>query len=140
MNPQFYTAISYSDDIEYRAAIRQLFSMSDASLIDASLIDASLIDDIDQVSLDENNYDPDASQRMLDIIYAKTRNIPIFQRIYICTAGFMLSEDPEIGLAVLFSYDYLAVFHPVLCDFFKDSSNTDSTTYKTLYDKIGLII
>ena len=130
MNPQFYTAISYSDDIGYRAAIRRLFSMSDASLL-------AVIDDVDPVSLDENQYDAEATNKTLNIIYAKTRDNAKFQEIYICAAGFMFSEDPEIGLAVLFSYDYLAVFHPFLCGVLQDRQDT-AESLNALRTKLGI--
>ena len=57
--------------------------------------------------------------------------------IYIKAAGFMMSEDPGIGLAVLFSYDYFALFHLVLCDYFTTGQiaatlSLDETTTKSV--------
>lgn len=135
MNYPINTQIQYSDDFEYRAAIRQLFAMSSA----ASLLENTI--DIDPISLDENKYDADATTEMLDFVYAATKCQSRFVQIYKHAAGFMFSEDPEIGLAVLFSYDYLVVFHPVLCEFFMNASvSVDDSTpaFKALAKKLAL--
>ena len=86
-------SVSYKNDFEYRAFIRKLFEMANVSLI-------SITEGLDPVSIDENQYDADAAQKMLDFIYAKTKDDARFQRIYLHAAGFMLSTDEEIGLVV----------------------------------------
>ena len=127
------STISYSNDAEYRATIRTIFSMSTAK----SLL--SVVDDVDPVSLDENLYDTAAATKTLDRIYAETRSNPVFRRIYKHAAGFMFSEDEEIGLAVLFSYDYLGVFYPCLNEkSIKDSDSPVSPVFQALYKKLGL--
>lgn len=141
MNYPIDLVIQYTNDFEYRASVRQLFSMSDTSLIDKSMLESDSSESIDPITLDENLYDPDASTKILDFIYANTRADPLFQRIYKHAAGFMFSEDPDIGLAVLFSYDYLVVFHPVLCAWFRkvDVPIERTAEYNTLAKKLGLI-
>jgi hypothetical protein len=67
-------------------------------------------------------YEDDAMSKGLDEIYARTKDVPEFQEIYMLTAGFMLSTDPSIGLAVVFSYDYFDKFHPCLVDFLRSGS------------------
>lgn len=134
MNYPTHITIQYIDDYEYRSSIRQLFNMSG----DNSLL--SVTDDVDPVSLDENNYDPAAAQKILDYVYTNTKTHPIFKEIYTLAAGFMFSENEEIGLAVLFSYDYLAVFHPCICVFFEtpDQFTHYHPLVKALAKKIGL--
>jgi hypothetical protein len=107
--------ISYKDDIEYRKIFRILFQMT-CNII--SVTDDNQ-EDIDEITLDEWNYDSESTTRFMDLIYDSTRVNPIFQDLYKKSAGLMLSEDYEIGLAILFSYDYLVLFHLVLCDYFK---------------------
>jgi hypothetical protein len=44
----------------------------------------------------------------------------------------MFSEDIDIGLAVLFSYDYMQLFHLCLVEFFYDRFNKDFEPYREL--------
>ena len=49
----------------------------------------------------------------------------------------MFSEDENIGLAVLFSYDYFASFHLFLVDFLnKNEFNEKNNYYINLKNKI----
>lgn len=108
--------VQYTNDKEYRATIRTLCNMSSNVLAFAKSEEE--VDDIDEITRDEWDFDQDAITKLFDFIYSTTVKEPILNAIYKTAAGFMLSEDPNIGLAVLFSYDYLMDFHPVLCDYF----------------------
>ena len=103
--------VTYDDDFAYRKHVREIFSMT-----------CSPISDYDEVTNDELMYEDDAMSKGLDEIYARTKDVPEFQEIYMLTAGFMLSTDPSIGLAVVFSYDYFDKFHPCLVDFLRSGS------------------
>ena len=118
MTENFYPIefhIQYTNDKEYRSTIRTLCNMSSNIVALSQPLD----EDIDEITRDEWDYDQDAITKLLDFVYSSTVNEPILNAIYQTAAGFMLSEDPNIGLAVLFSYDYLMDFHPVLCDYFR---------------------
>lgn len=118
--------VQYTNDKEYRATIRTLCNMS--SNILAFVKSEEEVDDIDEITRDEWDFDQDAITKLFDFIYSATGTL--FDEMYKKAAGFMLSEDPNIGLAVLFSYDYLMDFHPVLCDYFrfiKDKSTFESS-------------
>ena len=106
--------ISYKNDIEYRKVIRNLFKMT-CNILSMT---GDNEEEIDEITQDEWNYDSESTTPFMDFIYDSTHEIPIFQEFYKKSAGFMLSEDSEIGLAILFSYDYLEFFHHVLCDYF----------------------
>ena len=93
--------VSYSNDLEYRKNMRELFSMNHKDQCD----------NIDDITNDENNYDHDSSSKSLDFIYKQTRNNIYFKSIYDLAASKMFSMDREIGLAVLFSYDNMDSFH-----------------------------
>ena len=95
----------YTNDKEYRAFIRNICSMKSHQL--ATLEQT----DIDDITHDEWNYDAIAMNVWLDNTYEITKNDPIFMQLYIMAAGTMLSEDPQIGLAVLVSYDYCYDFY-----------------------------
>ena len=113
--------IQYTNDKEYRAIIRALFKMS--SNILAWSQSNKDEEDIDEITRDEWDFDQDAITKLFDFIDSATGKEPILVEMYKKAAGFMLSEDPSIGLAVLFSYDYLMDFHPVLCDYFRSDQD-----------------
>lgn len=108
--------VKYNDDKEYRACIRRIFCM-----VCKSIIPEKTAKDWDETTLDEYDHDQETMAKFLDRIYENTIQIDILQDLYKVAAGFMLSEDPSIGLAILFSYDYFELFHCVLCDFFKNN-------------------
>jgi hypothetical protein len=105
--------ISYEDDEGYQAAVCTLFSMEE--------------------------YDDDTVGTVLDFIYFKTKDHPLFQVVYNQAASFMLSENQEIGLGVLFSYDNLPLFHQMLVAFhildnrFGDSCEAYVNLHKKLF-------
>ena len=92
MSYKYDTSIQYDDDDEYRNCICQVFQMAE--------------------------YDDTALSAGLDAIFRKTSSNPRFTEVYGIAAGKMMSEDPEFGLAILFSYDYFELFHLCLVDFF----------------------
>jgi hypothetical protein len=103
--------IHYSNDYEYRASLRALFSMKRVIQLDP---------DLDEITRDEQDYDVDAASQKLDFIFESTSGNLMFQELYDIAASKMISTDRSIGLSVLFSYDYLALFHRCLCSFFDD--------------------
>ena len=108
--------IQYSNDGEYRACLREIFSMKRVIEIDP---------DLDEISCDEQDYDIDAASQKMDFIFERTSGHPRFQELYDIAASKMISMDRNIGLSVLFSYDYLALFHKCLCSFFDDPDGFD---------------
>jgi hypothetical protein len=51
-------------------------------------------------------------------------------------ANIYLSEDPEFGLILLFSFDFLHLFHPFICEYLETGEIS-----REKYDKlINLII
>ena len=111
--------ISYTNDIEYRKTIRQVFQMKSDSYPDI------VHSDIDEVSRDELEYDDTAASVAMEYVFDKTRRIPIFIAMYEQAASFMFSTDINIGMAVLFSYDYLLLFHNCLKEYFASLSRND---------------
>ncbi|NBQ48919.1 MAG: hypothetical protein EBU33_10785 [Sphingobacteriia bacterium] len=53
-------------------------------------------------------------------------------------ASKMISVDPNIGLAVIFSYDYFYLFHLCLADFFRnpDSFTRENINFVNMRNKI----
>ena len=57
----------------------------------------------------------------MNYVFSITKNEPLFIQLYEKAAAKMFSLDVNIGLSVLYSYDYFRVFHLCLRDF----TNTD---------------
>ncbi len=100
--------IAYTTNAEYRQCLRDVFSMNPV---------VPQIDDLDDETRDEMMYEADSVSRGLDEIYAITKDEPTFRKLYEIAAGQMMSPDPDIGLAVLCSYDYFAQFYTCVVDY-----------------------
>lgn len=80
--------ISYSTDEEYRSEILKFFKRDD--------------------------YDEDILAEHMNELYGKIKDIPVFREKMMNAAACFLSNDPEVGLSVLFSYDHFPKFHQLL--------------------------
>lgn len=78
----------FSTDEEYRSAILDFFSLSD--------------------------FDEEAIIGKTNLIYEKVKDIECFQIKMREAAAQILSEDMEMGLVILFSYDYFQEFRSLL--------------------------
>ena len=125
--------IDYENNKQYRQCLRNVFSM-DISNLD---IPFDQMEDLDDETEDELLFDENSMIKSMDFIYEKTKNNSYFKELYKLAASKMFSEDENIGLAVLFSYDYFALFHLCLVDFLnKNEFNEKNNYYINLKNKI----
>jgi hypothetical protein len=96
----------YSNNEEYRATIREYFKMD----VKDREMTYEYLKESDPESYDEMLYDDAAMKKGMDDILEKTKDNRLFQQLYLLAAGKFLSEDAEIGLCVLLTYDYFADF------------------------------
>jgi hypothetical protein len=117
--------VAYENDFQYRSCLRELFCMVPKEDSDDSL---------DEITLDENNYDEESAEKALNYVYKKTEHHPLFNHLYNKAALLMFSMDNNIGLSVLFSYDYLQMFHKCLYCFIEKPNefNENSEPYRKL--------
>jgi hypothetical protein len=132
----FHLDINYETSNEYRQCIRKLFCM-DTNTFSHITNDTNL----DNESRDELEYDEEMTTIALNYIFNKTKDYEIFRNIYTLASNRMFSNDLEIGLTVLLSYDYLIYFHKFLQSYFinnVDGNNYDTTNenYVHLYNLI----
>lgn len=80
--------IQYKDDDEYRKAILDFFKIDD--------------------------YDEDVLRLHMEKLYQQIKDHSAFKELLISSAALFLSDDPEIGMAVQFSYDHFANFQKLL--------------------------
>jgi hypothetical protein len=121
--------IVYYDDITYRQVLRSILKMES---------NPTSSTDLDSLTQDEQDCDDVALTVALNWIYAKTRDHPLFQILYLKAAGFMLSEDPQTGLCILLAYDNLPLFHPMFCAYMghPDQFSDKHPTYAALHAKL----
>ena len=113
------TQFNYTNTTEYRNIFRQITHQNTKPPENPF--------DLDDETLDELHYDETTVSQFLDTVFANTKINPLFHALYDLAAAKMISTDREIGLAVLFSYDYFGVFYPCYCEYMKHS-NTFSET------------
>ena len=125
--------IQYSTDQEYRKCLRDVFQMDSTQFPDVKDMD------LDQVTADEMMYDEKAASRTMEHVFENTFQHKDFILLYEKAASFMFSIDTHLGLTILFGYDYLDLFHPLLSGFFSNMDNktlSSMSEYKLLYDKL----
>ena len=122
----------YTDNKSYRSTLRQLFCM------DVSMCHVTVDESMDDESRDELMYDNDAVITVMGNLFELTRDNVLFQNLYDLAAEKMISTNREIGQAVLFSYDYLPLFHKCLAGFLRnpDGFNDSNEFYVALLKKI----
>ena len=122
----------YDSDKEYRAFLRRIIQMDPTKFYETEEIKCDPTDpNVSEETIDEYNYDAEAVAKYLDCVYRETKSRPEYQRLYTAAAALMFSENPEIGLAVLMSYDYLAHFHSSYSLFLKNKTewNADADEF-----------
>lgn len=126
--------VTYNDNKSYRNSLRKVTNMN----LDKLNIPWEKMDnDLDEETKDELLFDNEAISKTMDFIYEKTYNNILFKELYSIAASKMFSEDLQIGLAVLFSYDFFETFHLCLVDFFKNDFSNVNTQYLILKNKIS---
>lgn len=120
---------NYHNNTEYRQCIRELFFMKPLPDLDS---------DIDEVSRDEMDFDDSSIHKVMDELFQGTREHPLFRELYLLAAARLISENLLMGQAILFSYDYLEVFHHCLLCFFREPNefNENNVFYIELKRKL----
>jgi hypothetical protein len=118
--------VDYNDETSYRAAIRKIFRMKDRG---ADILAEN--PDLDELTRDELNFDTEAFKIGHDNLFVMLKDNLLFYDICVKAASFMLSEDPEIGLCILFSYDYFKLFYLILVKY--STVDINDADYKILY-------
>ena len=110
--PDFFpdVPISYQTNTEYRHIFRKITQMDISKYHD----NVQHLPDLDEETLDEYNYDESSVSAFIDQIVALTAHHPLFQTLYDFAAAKMFSTDREIGITILLSYDFLALYYPLL--------------------------
>lgn len=129
--------IEYNSNKEYRKVMRSLFKMDQTVLL-KDLATKYDIDELDEESIDELLYSSDGVMKQMDTLFECTRIHPLFNELYLLAAAKMISMDPSMGQVILFSYNYLYLYHPCLCVFLRnpDDFHKDCICYIQLKQKL----
>lgn len=95
----------YSNNKEYRSAIRQFFNMN-VDVIKSEIKQYNY----DEETEDELMFDDVAMSTGMTNIIEKTVGNRLFDELYSLAAAQMISLDKETGLCILLSYDYFFDF------------------------------
>ena len=115
----------YKNNFQYRECLRNVFSMDVTKNPPKwEQMDA----DLDEETKDELVYEGGAVLQGMNYICSATKNNKELQQLYLDAAALMFSTDPEIGLSILFAYDYFVDFHICLQVFFENPSGFSETT------------
>jgi hypothetical protein len=130
--------VDYKTNSEFRSCIRSMFQMNPEAYRE-KLNTLRSLEDLDEETEDEISYDDASAKDFLDQIYEKTKNHTLFQQAFSIAASNMMSEDPTIGLAVLFCYDYLPFFYFCLVEFLESPTEftKENNHYISLMKKIS---
>jgi hypothetical protein len=66
---------------------------------------------------DVEDFDEDIFDKIISELYAKIYVQPDLSLLMECLANGFMSIDKEFGLMILFSFDYLHLTHPCVCEF-----------------------
>lgn len=109
----------YENNFQYRQCLRDVFSMD----VTKNPPKWDEMDpDLDEETRDELVYECGAISLGMDYIYTATKDNKALNQLYLDAAGLMLSQSPDIGLSILFAYDYFVDFHNCLRVFFENPS------------------
>jgi hypothetical protein len=98
----------YSNNKEYRQAIRRIFNMN-VQVVEAEIKQYNY----DEETEDELLFDEAAMSTGMTNILEKTTGNKLFDELYSLAAARIISMDEETGLCILLSYDYLSDFYNV---------------------------
>jgi hypothetical protein len=129
--------ITYHSNMEYRNMIRKIFDFSkDSVTYYADLSEKDMENEIDAESRDEMEFDTAKMEEGMKQIFDVTIKNPRFNELYLLAAGRMFSTNPEIGQAVLCSYDTFHLYYSCLWHFFTKPQPSDALeckNFKTLF-------
>jgi hypothetical protein len=115
----------YENNFQYRQCLRDVFSMD----VTKNPPKWNQMDpDLDEETKDELVYEGGAISIGMDYIYNATKENTALKQLYLDAAALMLSQNPDIGMSILFAYDYFTDFHNCLRVFFKNPSMFSETT------------
>ena len=108
--------VDYTNNDEYRGHIQNVFNI-----------------DITEQENDEFLFDNTSILQTIDSIYLLTKDDCMFQELYDKAASVFFQTDRDVGVMVLFSYDYFSHFHKCLHCYLKTPELFNETNKNYMY-------
>ena len=116
--------VQYTSNLEYRRCIRDVFRMNVQSRTKELRHQyGDKWDTFEEETQDELLFDDRAATRVIEFLYDLTCDIQEFKDLYLKAAEVMISEDMNLGLTILLSYDNFSGFHQCLVSFLTSDSD-----------------
>jgi len=103
----------YTNNTEYRKVLQELCFLRYPD----TFPEGDYPEGTDPECCHEMTYDLENMTHAMDFIWQNTQHDAQFLELYRLAAVEMMTEDLEVGLAILFSYDYLRYFYPVFREY-----------------------
>jgi hypothetical protein len=125
----------YNNNEEYRKALQELCFLRYPDTFPSG----DYPEGTDPECCHEMTYDLENMTYALDFVWHNTRRESLFMDLYKLAAVEMMTEDLEVGLAILFSYDYLMYFYPVFREYMvlNEQFNERHPLYMLLKQKLS---
>lgn len=123
--------IKYTTNKEYRKVVREFCKMNCTQNFEN-------MQGIDEETKDELTFDSLSTQIIINQIFEKTKDHPLWQTIYDKSAAKLFSTHRDIGLSLLFCYDFFPGFYDCWKSFLECPEKFDENNewYKILYDTL----
>lgn len=122
--------VQYSDNAEYRECFRRVFSIDTRQVLERlKTTYADTWDTFEDETKDELMFDEDQVNAVMCDIMDNTADYVPFRELYKLAAACMISQDLDIGLSILLSYDYFQEFHAVLAEWFCRPDDISATEF-----------
>jgi hypothetical protein len=118
MQYNYKIAVEYKNNKEYRECFRKTFGLDSEQILNNLRSKYADFESFEDETKDELMFDEPKVNEIMGEILDKTLYIDEFRELYLKTAGLVISNIPDIGLAVLLAYDYYYEFHAVLAEYF----------------------
>jgi hypothetical protein len=106
--------VHYDNNKTYRETLRRVFFIDSAEVLKELSKTYENLADLDEETIDELTLDIAKMESTMDVLYEMTKDDPRFQNLYDLAGARMFSTDRKIGQSILFSYDYMYLFHSIL--------------------------
>jgi len=111
--------VEYIDTTEYRECFRQAFRIDTERILAEMKRIYPQFDEFEEETKDELLFDEPKVNEIMGDILTMTMFAEPFREFYKRAASFVISDVPDIGLAILLAYDFFRDFHSVLVEWFE---------------------
>ena len=110
--------VEYTNNTEYRECFRRAFGIETERIVAQLRALYADFDTFEDETKDELIFDEPRVNHIMGEILAATMFAEPFRELYRKAAALVISESPDIGLAILMAFHFFQEFHAVLAEWF----------------------